>query len=288
VLSTGRSGSTLLELALASHPDIATVGELQLLPHFMRDPSSTCSCGRSLATCPYWSTALGPGDVVPPDPFRETVDAGRVVRPRWLTSVVTGRVGHRARARATDYARPTATVVETAAQQLGASYVVDASKDVYRLHLLAAAGIDLRVVLLVRDPRGFANSMLAGSSRTTRRVMRYATRWLVQNLLFECAARPMLRSGSALRIRYEDLAGDPDRTLQLLGRWLGADPTRFDVAGLHTHLHHAIGGNPMRDRREPIAVDDRWRTALSPSERRITWFVDGPLARRYGYRGRPT
>jgi hypothetical protein len=286
VLSTGRSGSTLLELLLASHPDIATVGELQLLSHLSRDPSSTCSCGRSLATCPFWSTALGPGAVVPLDPFRETVDAGRVVRAGWITGVLTGRISRRTHALANDYAGPTATIVKAASQQLGATFVVDASKDVYRLHLLAATGLDLRVVLLVRDPRGFVNSMLAGSSRSIARTIRYASRWLVQHLLFECAARPMRRSGSVMRIRYEDLADDPDMALDRLGRWLGTDPTRFDAVGFRTHLHHAIGGNPMRDRTEPVAVDERWRTTLSPTEHRVTWLVDGPLARRYGYRRR--
>jgi hypothetical protein len=300
VLSTGRSGSTLLEMLLATHPEVTSLGELQLLPHLLREPEAQCQCGKTFPTCPMWGPLVsGPGArdaLAAMTLFRESKDAGRVIRWRWLPELLAGRTGRRARAEASGYASFTFDAVTRATRLCGARVVVDTSKDPYRLHVLlaasAAGGIDIRVVQLVRDPRGFVASTIGagrtGHSRThpdrrapsTARVVRVAARWLIQHLLFEL----LLADRAVLLVRYEDLACDPRSVLARIGAWLGVDPTGFDPPAFRTTPGHAVGGNPMRHRRDPIVLDERWRSDLRRWHATLVWWICAPLARRFGYR----
>ncbi len=177
------------------------------------------------------------------------------------------------------------TIAAAAAEESGARFVVDASKDAYRLHLLRAGGVEPQVIVLTRDPRGFVSSMTGGGSPivrrvAVRRVTRYATRWLVQNLIFERAAPA---AGGATSVRYEDLATDPVATLGHIARTLGVDPDGFAIDHFREAPDHALGGNPMRMRADGITLDERWRTDLSSGHQRLVWAIAGWWARRHGY-----
>jgi hypothetical protein len=81
--------------------------------------------------CPFWGEVLSRPEVraMGADPFRESADAGRVVRPRWLRGVLTGKVDSTTRLRAAPYAAALDTISTVTADDLGVSFVVDASKD---------------------------------------------------------------------------------------------------------------------------------------------------------------
>ena len=56
VASIGHSGSTLLESMLGAHSQIATCGEIHILPHEIAERSvMPCSCGKSIVDCQFWS-----------------------------------------------------------------------------------------------------------------------------------------------------------------------------------------------------------------------------------------
>lgn len=292
-------------MLLATHPEVTSLGELQLLPHLLREPEARCQCGETLGTCPMWGPIVNRCEnraaIGALTRFRESKDAGRVIRWRWLPDLLTGRAGSRAREEAPRYAAVTVEALARAGQVHGARLVVDTSKDPYRLHLLRVASrlgstragsMDVRVVHLVRDPRGFVASTV-GATRVERRserapasspsflrVARVAARWLVQQLLFE-----RLRAGDppALLVRYEDLASDPHTELERIAAWLGVDASGFDPPAFRAAPGHALGGNPMRHRSDPIALDERWRSDLRPAQATLTWWICAPLARRYGY-----
>ena len=54
----GRSGSTILDIILDSHPDITAVGELTFLLDDAAIPSRHCSCGAAYAECGFWSRVV--------------------------------------------------------------------------------------------------------------------------------------------------------------------------------------------------------------------------------------
>ena len=54
ILAPSHSGSTLLSLLLSSHPDVTTVGEINVSA--LDDPSRyLCSCGEPLRECDFWT-----------------------------------------------------------------------------------------------------------------------------------------------------------------------------------------------------------------------------------------
>lgn len=290
VLSSGRSGSTLLELLLATHPAVETLGEVILLPALAADPMARCACGEPLASCRVWGPVLSDPrqhQQTTPDPLREHLDAGRTLRPGLLPDVLTGRARPGVRHLAGSYTGRALAVMTGARTRLTPPgghppVLVDASKDPYRLALLAFAGAaDLWVIHLVRDPRGYVCSTRRpgdGLVRTARR----AGRWVAQQGLAE-RLRRAVPAGRWTTLRYEDLATNPDPVLAGLGRRLGLPPA-FDPDGFRSQVTHAIGGNPMRGRRDPVRLDERWRHDLPPAHARVCWAVAGCTARRYGYR----
>ena len=58
VLGYGRSGSTMLGMALGQHPGMVNLGEISVLPTFVPGPTyiapRACGCLRTLDECPYW------------------------------------------------------------------------------------------------------------------------------------------------------------------------------------------------------------------------------------------
>jgi hypothetical protein len=289
LLSTGRTGSTLLELLLANHQGIETAGEAQLLPFAVSATNATCRCGSRFDVCPVWSAAMSApsfdDDVRQLRRFRETGDAGRTVRTELLPEMLTGRVAPARRAEAEAYADASFELLGAVARPPRTRYVVDASKDLHRLHWLSSgADVPMRVVLLTRDPRGYVRSAMGNEpTDDPARILRLALRWSAQHLLmlrWLGAARP-----SWMLVRYEDLATRPGATLTTIGRWLGLDPEGFEPADPFRARSHGIAGNPMQFREAPIRLDDRWRE-LDPAAQRLVWTLTAFHARRLGYRWR--
>lgn len=296
-----RSGSTLLELALATHRTVSTVGELQIWPHELRgtDVTIPCGCGESVASCPFW---MGVRRRVDPlaqpaprlDHFREWHQWGATLRPSvWRDFVDRSVSSARADAMRT-YGENTRDVVETAADQYGEdtgtrpTVVVDASKDPYRALWLARSGaVELRLIHLTRDPRAVVHSLTRDETPPSRRRL-HATRrsfaWTIENLLLDQVRGRYLATDQSIVLRYEALATDPSGVLSELAAFCGV-PTEIDVADrVPSTSVHSIAGNPMRHDRQPIALDTRWRTEADPFVQRVAWRMTGPERRRHGYR----
>jgi hypothetical protein len=287
VLSTGRSGSTLLEMLLARYIDLVTVGEVQLLGYEMADRRHLCSCGRPTADCDFWAAATAglPRDLngAGLNRFRVAHNRGRTLRPGPLLRMLLG-TGPDAGDR--DYARLNAALLAGAARTAETrdgrpvAWVADASKDPYRCHALALAGqAPMRVIHLLRGPMGFVHSQTKGESRPRRglarrlAVLRCALRWRVANMVYALAARRCRPRSQVVRLWYEDLAADPQGVITRLAADLGL-PLR---AGPALDVVHAISGSRLRGGSHAVRVDDSWKTALHPVDRRIVGLVCGGL-----------
>jgi hypothetical protein len=113
-------------------------------------------------------------------------------------------------------------------------------------------------------------------------------RWIVLNLATEwvCAR---LGPEKTMRLRYEDFVADPEGALDRIGSLIGLDLT--DLAqdassGKPMHAGHNVGGNRTKKSGTITLRPDvqEWRTALSPTEQRLSWASMGWLMRRYGYK----
>jgi Sulfotransferase family len=177
--------------------------------------------------------------------------------------------------------------------------IVDSSKSPTRAFALGMTpGIDLYVVHLVRDGRGviaslrktFEKDIQAGImwDHKGRSMWKSVAHWIVRNLATEwvCA---QLGPKRTMRLRYEDFVADPKGALERIGFLLELDLT--DVAeaatsGKPMQAGHNVGGN--RTKKSGIITlrpdAQEWRTALSPTEQRLSWASMGWLMRLYGYK----
>ncbi len=295
ILSSGRSGTTLLDLLIGSAQRAWTVGEAQLLPWELREQRSPCGCARPVSECPFWSELLDdlPLDQsrYPIEHFREAYGVGRVVRWRRLPGLLRGRTRASEEPAVSAYGRVNAAYLRTVWDAAGSwadeqvRWLVDASMDPYRLLWLKASDrFDLRVVHLTKSPPAFVYSMVrdrlpAGWKKT----IRMAGRWLVENALMVRLCDAAFVSEHVRRLRYEDLAGQPDKARRALSEWLDLEFPPWDGRTFRSYENHAISGNEMRWEDTEVELDTRWRHQLPDLHRRVTGLITAPLAARLGY-----
>lgn len=294
----GRSGSTLLERLLDGLPGVTALGEVTHMWERGVQQDETCGCGQAFHACPFWQT-VGKGAFggwAELDLGHVLRTRGAVDRTRHIPALASGVLPRSTRLALAQYASYNRAVHAAAAEISGASVVIDSSKRASLAHALHRAGVDLRVVHVVRDPRGVAHSWAKHvprpeASRPDDLMPVYspwqsAWLWNRENALFEALSR----SAPTLRVRYEDLVADPRRSLEAVATFLGLAPAAasFDflhAGGAELGDGHLVAGNPMRFQTGsvPIRPDEGWRTGLPARDRRVVSSVTLPLRHRYGY-----
>jgi hypothetical protein len=161
----------------------------------------------------------------------------------------------------------------------GKSVFLDATKHPHRLAaLIRFPDLDVRVIHLVRHPFGFASSLQKNESGDARRAARS---WLTVNRRIESVLDRMGRD-RWMRLRYEDLAADPEATLSRLHGFLAVSPEGVPP---RDGVHHIVG-NRMRLTSSPagnIRLDQSWKDRLTPADQEILSQLTCSVATRYGY-----
>lgn len=298
VASPSYSGSTLLTFLLGTHPDVSTVGELKGRLYASLEAPERCSCGSPVVDCPFWNAVRErlesrgvPCDLRDIDayfhaPHSRVVDAllrARVRGPGFEAlrdAALRGWPGARRElARLVERNRALADAI---CEVQGGRVLLDSSKDATRLKFLADSGaFDLRVLHLLRDGRGTANSF---RKRDRYPVERGARRWRTAHESF-LALFERLPSGRVLRVHYEDLARDPRATVDAVLAFLGLATGPAGGASLDWRgAPHHVFGNEMRlaDTSE-IRIDESWREELSPADLAAFARAAGGRNRAFGY-----
>jgi len=290
------SGATLLSFLLDSHPQIATIGEMNgLIPG--EDPELyLCSCGQKIKECPFWKSV---GIVMRQSGFEfdtahfETeflLDGPRLIRYLRMGSFRNStldsirdrifRSWPRERHQLKRLVARNEAFVKAVLGVTGKSVFVDTSKDRLRVRALHKfSSLDVRAIHLVRDVRGVVASRLR--RRAGLSACEAARQWarLHQKLEIMLSVLPERKQ---MRLRYEDLCGDVPGTLEQLYHFCGVKPDIGSV-DFRTVPHHIVG-NPMRlDNLSEIRLDERWRTLLTEDQLEEISLVAGPLSDRYGY-----
>ena len=296
-----RSGSTLTDLLLHQLPGHVGIGELFYLWRNGVAHDGLCGCGEAFAGCPFWTKV---GDVAFGGWGSLDVDhvlalQQRVDRTARIPQLLLRRRSRRFAADLTEYTALLRSLYRAVAEVSGATVVVDSSKRPSLAYVLRTMpDVELRVVHVVRDPRGVAFSFakhvelpegaaLRGEMprSTTRKVSR---RWVSVNALVGALGRLGV---PLVRIRYEDLVADPARELGKVQLLLGVPRRRRDV-----RLRHPAG----RDRATCARLSPAAASACSPACCRCVSTRPGanscrggpagwsrsltlPLRRRYGY-----
>ena len=273
----GRSGSTLLDMLLGSHPDISGGGELFRAAEIFADPSARCTCGVTFDACEIWA-----------DHRRLLLDrAGRGglngLRNRLLA--MEGRKGLKPAvdASACDHVdwpvwRDIAddALRATRAAKPGASWVVDSSKTARgaaaRPLLLTKAGHDVRVILLRRRLPGVLSSIRRGGNRAIEagqsgqapwRTAAAGGGWMLAEAANDTSRRHLPRH-ACKDLDFERLRAAPDVVLREIAAWLDLAPDGFDeaVRGGVTAAH-MIGGNRNRFSSQTLRPEPQGRADIA-------------------------
>ncbi len=306
IAGSGRSGSTLVERILGELPGTVNVGELLDLPRRVAPRDERCGCGEAFSACPYW-TAVGQrlrGGWSAEELRSLHHLQTQVARQRHLPRLLLGPRQGRFAENLTEYAARVGEIYAAAAEVASADYVVDASKWPALALALHRGGVDIRVIHLVRDVRGVANSLAHGSvlrphggpddeERMYRnRPAAAAGRWLATQTEVDLMAG---RGLPVARVRYEDLVEAPGPVLHRALGELGIPvPPRglshVDGRTVTLRPSHGLSGNPSRfsSGETSLRPDLRWRDGMSSGERVLVQSIGLPWALRYRHLGRRT
>jgi hypothetical protein len=299
IVGVGRSGSTLLERMLGAVPGSVNAGEVNAIFSRVATEDQRCGCGTPFSSCPFWTAvgeeAFGGWSSVT---GRMSLLQPRLVRQRFVPRLVTGLAGEAYLRDLDEYLDAHRRLYRAIAAVSGAEVVVDASKSTAQLFALRRIeDLDLRVLNLVRDSRGVANSWNKtgvskpqsrdGAMMGTYAPHRLAVLWAALQLESAVlgAAAP-----HAARVRYEDLVAHPRPTLEEALRGVGLAPAQGALAhvgesSVTLDPSHGVAGSRTRftSGRIELQLDDAWRSALPVGARRIVTALTLPQLVGYGY-----
>ena len=288
ILSTGRSGSTLLEMLLNAQPGLITTGEVQLLPFEMSGGNQRCSCGAPTPQCPFWSKVWArlpegtSGEIVR---FRHAHNRGQTLRPGHVLGALFGR-RDRSAADVVAYGAANAALFGAVLAEAGhmpgpaSPWIVDSSKDPYRMLWLArSSAIDVAVVHLVREPRGYVNSVLKGHNERGRiarlaLTAQAAGRWVQANLIYALLARRAVPRQARAILWYETLATAPEETLKRFVADLGIEAAATAPAPANG-IVHAISGSRLRATASAVNLDTDWKSGLDRAQQLAVTLIAG-------------
>lgn len=316
ILAASHSGSTLLAMLLASHPDLCTTGELKATA--LGDPERyRCSCGAPIRHCPFWTdvaramAATGRTfDVTNADtnlnagasPYERRLlrplvrhraiealrDAALAISPSWRRHLAHFHDANAALARAL-------------CDRTGARMVVDSSKIAIRLkYLVRNPGVDVRVIRLIRDGRAVAltytdsdtyadasaSHLRRGGSGDGRDRDRLTLRdgaheWRRSNEEADAILAGLDRAHHTT-VTYEALCTNTQAVLAELWTFLGVPPIPLR-RGWRACSRHVIGNGMRFDATDEVRLDERWKTTLDASALAVFEAEAGALNRRLGY-----
>jgi Sulfotransferase family len=292
LLGKGRSGSTLLSMALGELDGVFAAGELRFFWRRGLVEDRRCACGQRITGCAVWGAVAE--RVADLDAEAVARDSEAVFRwgaaPRLLRGRTTGWAPFQR------WSAATSRLIDAVAAVTGAEVIVDSSKWPTDPGVLGRVdAIAPYSLLLVRDPRAVAWSWQRTKAHHDLEQPREMDRfpawhsglsWTTRNVVAGLAAR---RSpGPRMTLRYEDFTADPVAGLTAIGRFLGRDVDGTEVLDgrtLRGTEGHTLAGNPTRFGGGEVTIrpDDEWHTGLSPRDRRTVSALTWPLRRRYGY-----
>ncbi|WP_395394150.1 sulfotransferase [Novosphingobium sp. BL-8A] len=300
VAGYGRSGSTLLDIALGMRPDVFGAGELTALARHAWKNGEYCACGATVRACPFWSSVMArAGGSEAQDMLDRLADLQQRMEALAASRRVFARFLPASRDR---YHQANRALLEAVAAQAGQGeiYVLDSSKLPGRaLALASMPGIDLHVIHLVRDPRAVAWSMSrphpkrieAGVQRELRPKPAFyvALRWSMVNLVCEWLCWRLVRrwgDGRTIRVRYEDFVADPPAVLEAIRARCAPLLPGAAADGLSEVLRpgHQVAGSRHRMQASLVIREDHvWQRQMPEMARRLVSWITAPLLRRYGY-----
>ncbi|MDF9796751.1 hypothetical protein OKW21_002014 [Catalinimonas alkaloidigena] len=292
IISTGHSGSTLLDLLIGSIPGVFSTGEVRRLPWQLAhknlaeksvENQNICSCLNPFDQCEVWTQVVE----------ELSAEAGFDIFAQPDRFPISMLIGHEATYKMTtkDYAynglykkslahpnlhwlakliyqsqlgriKNNWKLFDAIEKVTGKQFVVDSSKDIARFPFLHTyRPEDTYLIVNKRDSLRFANSYIKrGLSPENSLKARYGFYKTVYKIIEN---NPSI---NYMDVIYEDLCENPSLLRKKIANFLGIELPSLDYQ-INTRDYHLVEGNPMRYRGElNIRIDNNWKKSLSDDE----------------------
>lgn len=291
---SGRSGSTLLDLALGRRSSAVSLGEVRHVWQRGLIENRPCGCGTPFRTCPFWQEVFQQafGGICAVDAKRVRQLQRRIDRIRYIPALATRSGPSSLARRREEYGEYLRTLYSAISRVTGASLLVDSTKDPSHGYVVTGSEPRSYCLHLVRDPRGVSHSRRRRKFDPATReemdrhgLVKSATDWLLNNALVLLLSRLDV---PYMRIRYEEFARSPAATVDRVLRFVD-EPGEPDPALARGELradgNHTVSGNPLRYRRDPMPIepDLEWREAMERRSRIATAAITWPLLTTFGF-----
>jgi hypothetical protein len=292
------TGSTLLGMLLANHPACASIGAATGLTARVDLTTYLCSCGAKFTDCGFWGRiARRTIELEHPVTVFEKGFWNTHVRMsgrRWVNGLLVsslgnawldavrdgliGKVGPVA-GRVSEARLSSWSLARAVLEATEKGVFVDTARDHQRpRHLAGMPLLDVKVIHLVRDPRGNVASIMKHTGVGVRTAAR---QWRHYNVEAD-RIRRRFRPESWMRLRYEELCDAPQATLDRVARFIGVQPATISAL-MESSERHVIG-NSMRLRAlDEIHEDLSWQPTLRARDLRTIARVTGRTSHRLGY-----
>ncbi len=303
IVSHSRSGSTVLDLALGSAANAVSVGEIvNLYPELAEN--RWCTCGQRYADCGFWSSVSAATSAHGLD-LHSTSSAINLEIPRPGSNQLLNRLGVLlnivgARTLNPAWLKDVHLLYNTILNVANKDVLIDSSKEITRALAIARyeKNTDCKFIHIVRDVRSVLQSVKKTSyhvklpdnpapqryeqdvQQTTEQTIAI---WERTNRKIENLLRLFINRNNRMRIKYEDLASEPERVLMEISEWSGI---QYDAGMIRygEHDHHNIGGNRTRfNTSEIISQQEDWSKHLTTEDLQLCAANVSGLMKKYGY-----
>jgi hypothetical protein len=295
-------GATLLALLLNNHSRLSALGDT--IPS--REYDQLCACRLPVSRCDFWQTIAhrldtdryaGSSAFIPMLPwplwdhgFKERVSplSGVPVVSRFAGTLAGPAIDNTlrlvwrvARGSVDEYANLYASFYDAICDLHGTTLVVDGSKSWPKVRVLAdrfGDSADVRVIHLLRDPRGFVGSLQRRNLHPGS-VSSAAARW--RDLHQQFARLNDVASYTALR--YEDLCTRPSEVMEQMFEFLSVPNEDVIAAPRFPAKHHLMGNVMLFTFDGTLTLDETWKAQLTSHEQEQVLRHAGALAEKFGY-----
>lgn len=251
ILSSGHSGSTLLNLILGTERQSLSVGELKYLKSFVtsykksKDKSINlwCDCGKYYYDCSFWS------------PIINSIDINKLypIQDRFTKRFLFIKDKNNLKNYETLYNK----ILDRGPKKI----IVDSSKDLTYLHfLLKSNQFNIKVIHLMRDGRAVINS----HEKLGVNWLRTYFNWFVGNFFNRIYIFFKFKKEDKYLLSYDDFSKNPEIFLKEINNKfnLKIDSTNY-INSINNTKFHNFGGNLMRWKKiDSIKYDQSWKKRM--------------------------
>ena len=281
IAGSGRNGSTLLARLLGQIDGYQNIGEATqyLFNEKMIAQQIPCGCDHPLSECEFWKEIISDIEIDEIRPLSTSLMRMRQI-PRMISPIKSPWFKKKMR----NLLRVMTDYLRAIQYNSGYEMIVDASKNpAIAVILSRLSDVDLYVVHLVRDPRGYVSSWSKPKGYLNSFPVYTTTLWWLSYNLFSELLR--FSAKKYLLVRYEDFVQDPEKHLKKITQFVANKDVPIDfIEGSHARINsqHMLGSNPDKLSSGQLKIkDQKWNLPWFKA-----WFVllaTFPLLFRYRY-----